>query len=88
MIAQLTARPELNHVLGELFHATGASISLRPADLYVPGDPLPYAAVVAAARAQGQVALGYRLADGTVVLNAPKSSTITLGAQDQVVLLA
>jgi ion channel POLLUX/CASTOR len=88
MIAQLTERPELNHVLGELFHATGASISLRPADLYVGAEPLSYATVVAAARAQDQVALGYRLASGQVVLNPPKSSTVTLSADDQVVVLA
>ena len=88
MIAQLTERPELNHVLGELFHATGASISLRAADLYVDAGPLPYAGVVAAARAQDQVALGYRLAGGQVVLNPPKSATVTLSADDQVVVLS
>ncbi|HET7722037.1 MAG TPA: hypothetical protein VFK43_18845, partial [Acidimicrobiales bacterium] len=88
MIAQLTERPELNHVLGELFHATGASISLRPADLYVAAGSVPYATVVAAARAQDQVALGYRLAGGQVVLNPPKSATVTLSPDDQVVVLA
>ena len=88
MIAQLTERPELHHVLGELFSAAGASISLRPADLYVDAGPGPYATVVAAARDQGQVALGYRLAGGQVTLNPPKSSTVTLTADDRVVVLA
>jgi hypothetical protein len=89
MIAQLTERPELSKVLGELFGATGASISLRPADLYVAAEPLTFAAVVAAARAQGQVALGYRhAAGGEVVLNPPKSATVTLAATDQVIVLA
>jgi len=88
MIAQLTERPQLNRVLGELFGAGGASISLRPADLYVAGDPLPFATVVAAARDQAQVALGYRLAAGTVVVNPPKSATVALGAGDQVIVLA
>jgi hypothetical protein len=87
MIAQLTERPELNHVLGELFGAAGASISLRPADLYVDAGPVPYATVAAAARAQSQVALGYRLAGGQVVLNPPKPATVTLSADDQVVVL-
>jgi Trk K+ transport system NAD-binding subunit len=87
MIAQLTERPELNHVLGELFGAAGASISLRPADLYVDAGPVPYATLVAGARAQGQVALGYRLAGGQVVLNPPKPATVTLSADDQVVVL-
>lgn len=88
MIAQLSERPELNQVLGELFRPTGASISLRAADLYVGAGPLPYATVVAAARAQHQVALGYRLAAGQVVLNPPKSATVTLSADDQVVVLS
>ncbi len=88
MIAQLVERPALDRVLGELFDATGASISVRPADLYAGGDPMEFAGVVAAARAQSQVALGYRLASGQVVLNPPKSATVTLGAGDQVVVLA
>jgi voltage-gated potassium channel Kch len=89
MVAQLTERPELSRVLGELFRADGASISLRPADLYVPAQPATFATVVAAARAQGHVALGYRVsASGDVVLNPPKSATVTLSANDQVVVLA
>jgi len=89
MVAQLTERPELSVVLGELFRADGASISLRPADRYVPATGVSFAAVVAAARAQGHVALGYRLsATGAVVLNPPKSAQLTLTADDQVVVLA
>ncbi|MCU1498312.1 MAG: hypothetical protein JWM47_2265, partial [Acidimicrobiales bacterium] len=89
MIAQLTERPELNQVLGGLFAADGASISLRAADLYVPPDRMTFATVVAAARAQGQVAIGFRLAaEGTVVLNPPKSTPVTLAASDQVIVLA
>ena len=89
MVAQLTERPELSVVLGELFRADGASISLRPADRYVPATGVSFAAVVAAARAQGHVALGYRLsATGAVVLNPPKSAQLTLTAEDQVVVLA
>lgn len=87
MIAQLTEHPELGEVLEELFHPTRASLSLPAADRYVPADPMPFAMVVAAARANDQVALGYRLADGTVTLNPPKSSTVTLGADDQIVVL-
>jgi hypothetical protein len=88
MIAQLTERPELSHVLGELFGSTGKSISLRPADLYVGAGEVAFAGVVAAARAQGQVALGYRLGGGTVVVNPLKSATVTLAGTDQVIVLA
>jgi hypothetical protein len=89
MIAQLAERPELHQVLGGLFAADGPSISLKPADLYVPAERLTFASVVAAARAQGQVALGYRLAEaGQVALNPPKSTAVTLSAADQVIILA
>ncbi len=88
MIAQLTERPELSRVLGELFGSTGKSISLRPADLYVGAGEAAFATVVAGARAQGQVALGYRLAGGRVVVNPPKSAPVTLAGTDQVIVLA
>jgi voltage-gated potassium channel Kch len=89
MIAQLAERPELARVLGGLFAADGASISLRAADLYVAAEPMAFATVVAAARAQDHVALGYRrAADGTVVLNPAKSVSVTLSATDQVIVLA
>ena len=89
MIAQLAERPALSEVLGALFRPDGASISLRAADLYVGTAATSFAGVVAAARAQGQVALGYRVAaTGDVVLNPPKSARVTLGADDQVVILA
>jgi voltage-gated potassium channel Kch len=89
MIAQLAERPELNEVLGGLFAADGPSISLRAADLYVPSTPGTFATVVAAARAQGHVAIGYRLAaGGDVRLNPPKSTPVTLSPGDQVIVLA
>jgi hypothetical protein len=54
----------------------------------VAAAPVSFAIVVAAARDQGHVALGYRVAaSGTVVLNPPKSSSVTLSAADQVVIL-
>jgi hypothetical protein len=87
MIAQLSERPHLRLVFDELFDAKGASIAVQPASWYTTGQAVPFADVVAAARAREQIALGYRLDDGTVVVNPPKSETVTLGPRDDVVVL-
>jgi hypothetical protein len=69
-----------------------SAISRGTASWYVRGRA-PFARVVAAARARGEIAIGYR-ADGDdgnlprVHLNPPKSETIELGAGDQVVVIA
>jgi hypothetical protein len=46
-----------------------------------------FSSVVAAARARGMVALGYRLVEGKVVLNPSKSATVDLSPEDRVILL-
>ncbi len=87
MIAQLTERPELIHVFDALFDPAAPSIAVRPAASYGVGGPLAFGAVVAAVRAGGEVALGYRLASGRVVINPPKSAVVPLGAADHVIVL-
>jgi voltage-gated potassium channel Kch len=86
LIAQLAERPIISAVFEELFDPVGASIELRPADAYTSGSE-PFARVVAAASRQGEVAIGYRLADGQVVVNPPKRSVVALGHADQVIVL-
>ncbi|MDQ6727358.1 MAG: potassium transporter TrkA [Actinomycetota bacterium] len=87
MIAQLTEHPELIQVFDALFDPAAPSIAVRPAAAYVAAGPVPFAAVVAAARVAGEVALGYRLAGGRVVVNPPKSAVVSLGDTDNVIVL-
>jgi len=88
LIAQLAEAPLMRGIFAELFHPAGSSIELRPAGRYAAGDGT-FAAVVAAARARGEVAIGYRVADGgTVTINPPKSAAAPLSAADQVIVLA
>jgi voltage-gated potassium channel Kch len=92
MLAQLAERAELEPVLDHLFGADGSSLALRPAQWYVRGSAT-FAGVVAAARARGEAALGYRVARGpdgvpVVVLNPAKSRTLTLGDDDQIIVVA
>jgi hypothetical protein len=96
MIAQLSERAELEVVLTDLFDVKGSAIALHPASWYVRSSPpfaQPFIQVAAAARARGEVALGYRLArddDGApaVVLNPPKFYGVALGDDDQVIVIA
>lgn len=87
MIAQLAENPSVRAALDELFAPGGASIELQRSDRYVGPGPREFAGAVAAARAQGQVAIGYRLATGEVVLNPPKHTAVSLGPDDQLVVL-
>jgi hypothetical protein len=89
LMAQLAEHADLQAVFDDLFDADGAVVTLLPAATIVPADALPFEAVVAAASAQGASAFGYRLAaSGEVTMNPPKSSTVTLGANDQVLVIA
>jgi hypothetical protein len=93
MLAQLSENPELEPVFEDLFDAEGSAIALKPAGWYVrAGNPVSFAQVVAAARARGEVALGYRLADGgegepEIVMNPAKSASASLGGSDRVIVI-
>lgn len=96
MMAQLSERASLAVVFDDLFGAEGAAVHLRPAMAYVGAGPASFAEVVAAARAQGEVALGYRSAavsgddvlSGGVVVNPPKDQRHRFTAEDQIIVLA
>jgi voltage-gated potassium channel Kch len=91
LMAQLAERSELEPVLTDLFDVEGSALSLKPASWYARG-PVTFAHVAAAARARGEIAIGYRIerADGLpeVVLNPPKSSMVELDERAQVVVIA
>jgi hypothetical protein len=93
MLAQLSENPELEPVFADLFDAEGSAIGLKPAMWYTkPNGAVPFARLVAAARARGEVAVGYRLARGDggspqVVMNPAKSGTVALGPEDQLVVI-
>ena len=88
MMAQLSEHAELLAVFEDLFDPDGSVIGLRPAETLVPPEPVEFAAVVAAASAQGASAFGVRRgATGEVTMNPPKSARMTLGAGDQVIVI-
>jgi len=89
LMAQLAERADLDAVFEDLFDAEGATLAMRPAPELVGPEAAPFASVVAAGRDTRASVIGYRLgATGAVVINPPKSATVTLGPLDQVVTIA
>ena len=93
MLAQLAERPDLEDVFADLFDVEGSAIALQPATWYVTSGEVPFRRVVAAARARGESAIGYRIERGpgglpVVVLNPHKTDPVALGGGDQVVVIA
>ncbi|MFO7590181.1 MAG: potassium transporter TrkA [Acidimicrobiia bacterium] len=93
LMAQLAENPELDAVFTDLFDAEGSAIGVKPSEWYVaPGRAVEFAEVVAAARARGETAIGYRLsATGNnaaeVVVNPAKHATVELAADDAIVVI-
>lgn len=96
MMAQVAEHAALATVYDDLFAADGAAVHLAPASCYVPSGLRPYAEVVSAARARGEVALGYRETDelgdvpslsGGIVVSPPKDRTVDLADADQVIVV-
>lgn len=88
LMAQLSEHAELHAVFAELFDATGESVELLPAATIVPPTAVTFAVVVAAAAELGASAFGYRRGGtGEVVLNPAKSTVLTLGPSDQVIVI-
>lgn len=85
LMAQLSERADLQAVFDDLFDAEGAVVDLVAAD----AGARRWVEVVAGAAARGLSAFGYRKAvDGGVVINPPKSSTVSLAAGDELVVVA
>ena len=96
VVTQLAEDARIEPVLHELLRAEGSEVYLRPAEWYVvPGQEVSWATVVASASRRSETAIGYSspsLADAGaafgVVVNPPKSETLTIGAGDRIVVLA
>jgi voltage-gated potassium channel Kch len=97
LISQVAEYRHLKAVFDDLFDPEGSEVYLRAASDYVQtGAPITFATVVEAARERGEVALGYRrralVEDASraygVVINPPKSTSLTFEAGDRIIVLA
>ncbi|MEV7966902.1 potassium transporter TrkA [Sphaerisporangium sp. NPDC088356] len=95
LLTQLAENRHLQGVFAQLFDPAGSEIFLRPASDYVsPGVEANFATVIEAAKRRGQTAIGYRLKRHSdqppsygVSLNPSKTEPLTLGADDNVIVL-
>lgn len=97
LMSQVSENKHLMRVFEDLFSAEGSEIYLKPAADYVkPGQPTSFYAIVEAARARGQVAIGYRVLRDQfnakkaygVTVNPPKGTMVTLAEEDRIVVIA
>ncbi len=89
MLAQLSERHELSQVFVDLFDRTGCSIELRETLQYGAHKATSFADIVATASSLGHSAIGYRrTATGEVVVNPAKSAPLSLGVDDEVIVVA
>jgi len=96
LLTQLTENRHLRDVYAELLSPEGSELYLKPAaDYVVPGVAANFATVIESARRHGHTAIGYRRADARhrppnygITLNPDKAAPLTLGPEDQVVVLA
>lgn len=89
MLAQLSERHELSQVFDDLFDRSGCTIELRTSQQYGAQLATAFADVVATASTLGQSAIGYRrVATGEIVVNPAKSAALTLGREDEILVLA
>ena len=95
LMAQVAENAQLNAVFADLFDQAGSEIYLRRAADYVAVDTeVAFATIVESARRRNEVAIGYRVQPaGTggahgVTINPTKSSRLTFGARDGVIVLA
>jgi hypothetical protein len=97
MLAQVSENKYLQAVFADIFDPEGSEIYLKPAGNYVTlGTPVNFYTITEAARAKGEVAIGYRIralsknkekAYG-VRVNPPKADQITLCDADKIIVLA
>ncbi|GMU52635.1 MAG: lipoprotein [Candidatus Xenobia bacterium] len=97
LMSQVSENKHLMRVFEDLFNSEGSEIYVKPAGDYLkPGSTVTFATLVEAARLRGQVAIGYRNVRDQfnaskaygIVVNPPKSQSITLGADDRVIVIA
>jgi ion channel POLLUX/CASTOR len=93
LMIQIAENPQRCELFADLFNVGGQEIYIKPATDYVRlFTQVSYATVVAAARAYGEVAIGYRrgrtAGETGIVLNPPKGDYLTFQSGDMVIVLA
>ena len=88
LLSQVALRRELGSIFTELSRPWGAQIVLQPAEDYLTTNgPVRFGDLDRAAASRGEIALGFRLTEGGLVLNPERDTDWVLAAGDEVVVL-
>jgi len=88
LLSQVALRRELGAIFTELSRPWGAQIVLQPAEDYLTtNEPIRFGGLECAAAHRGEIALGFRLTQGGLVLNPDRDTDWVLAAGDEVVVL-
>ena len=88
LLSQVALRRELGSIFTELSRPWGAQIALQPAEDYLATNgPVRFGDIDRAAASRGEIALGFRLTEGGLVLNPERDTDWVLAAGDEVVVL-
>ncbi|CAN5116677.1 lipoprotein [soil metagenome] len=97
MLSQISESQQLTGVFDQLFNSAGAEIYLRDVDQYIKtGESADFYAVIEAARAKGETAIGHRIEaharDASrlygVSVNPTKTDVVAYAAGDKIIVLA
>ncbi|CAI6002140.1 unnamed protein product [Closterium sp. NIES-65] len=87
--SQVTEHAELNAIWTELLNSWGDEIYVKDASLYVsPGETPTFNELAERAVQRGEVAIGYRCSDTTVINPCPKDVPLEFGPEDSLVLIS
>lgn len=89
VLAMVAEEPGLTALFEELFSEEGVEICVRPAREYVaPGrESVSFWELSRRARKCGDIAIGYKIAEGAVTLNPPKDEPIRWEKDDRIIIL-
>jgi voltage-gated potassium channel Kch len=97
MMAQLSENRDLLPIFNDIFDPEGAEIYLKPIGNYVEtGKPVNFQTLIAAARQQGETAIGFRIqAESRVAersygihTNPRKSALVTFAPEDKIIVIS
>ncbi|GJP39026.1 hypothetical protein CLOM_g23421 [Closterium sp. NIES-68] len=87
--SQVTEHAELNAIWTELLNSWGDEIYVKDASMYMsPGECPTFNELAERAVQRGEVAIGYRTGDNTVINPCPKDVPLDFGPEDSLVLIS
>ena len=89
LMAQISENANMAPLIMELLDESGSELYMKSAAQYVAvGEPVNFYTLTESAARKGEIFVGYRHVGEDVVVNPDKSTRVTFGVNDQVVVIA